>query len=99
MYRERDHAEVKRQASKSNSNSKRNIKIDKIMAHSSAGHGQAAVTRQTSFFVESDDFKELFLMFDKDNGGSIDEQEFNQMLRVLGISTIWAFFCLVSLDV
>jgi len=83
VSRERDHAEVKRQAT--NSNSKRKNSKNK-MAHSSSGHGQAAVTRQTSFFVESDDFKELFLMFDKDNGGSIDEQEFNQMLRVLGIN-------------
>ncbi|CAD7944337.1 unnamed protein product [Amoebophrya sp. A25] len=48
-------------------------------------NGAMGVEKSMSF-VDNDDFKELFLMFDKDAGGSIDEQEFNQMLRVLGIN-------------
>ncbi len=41
-----------------------------------------------SKFIDNRDFKELFSMFDWDGGGSIDEEEFNAMLKVIFISML-----------
>lgn len=47
---------------------------------------QKQATNKQLNFVDNRDFKELFTMFDKDGGGSIDEEEFTAMLKVLGIN-------------
>ena len=52
---------------------------------SSAAAAQTAA--QSLNFMDNADFKELFTMFDADGGGTIDEEEFTAMLKILGIST------------